>query len=151
MKRFQIKRRPLADSVLSSLEPEDIDYQERDSQGLYFRVKATGTKSWILRYKTPAGKWTQKGLGGYPAVSGKQARAKAAELLQRLSDGLSVSPEPEHVKDLDLTVTELSALFFEHKQALGRKEQTLSQLNNMLYRHICPVLGDRSVKEVTRL
>ena len=41
MKRSAIKRRPLADSVLSALEPDDKDYRERDSDGLYFRGRRT--------------------------------------------------------------------------------------------------------------
>ena len=51
MKRSQIKRRPLADITLNSLEPEDKDYREFDEQGLYFRIKANGSKSWELRFK----------------------------------------------------------------------------------------------------
>ena len=45
MKRSQIKRRPLADTVLSSLEPENKDYRELDGDGLYFCVKKDGAKS----------------------------------------------------------------------------------------------------------
>ena len=51
MKRSAIKRKPLADSVLSALEPDAKDYRERDSDGLYFRVQKNGGKSWLLRYK----------------------------------------------------------------------------------------------------
>ncbi len=39
MKRSQIKRRPMADTVLASLEPEVKEYRELDGDGLYFRVK----------------------------------------------------------------------------------------------------------------
>ncbi|CRM41448.1 hypothetical protein [Pseudomonas sp. 58 R 3] len=35
MKRTDIKRRPLADTTLSSLEPEAGAYRELDSLGLY--------------------------------------------------------------------------------------------------------------------
>lgn len=51
MKRSQIKRRPLADTVLASLEPEPKEYRELDGDGLYFRVKPDGSKSWQLRCK----------------------------------------------------------------------------------------------------
>ena len=57
------------------------------NNGLYFRVKPDGQKSWQLRYKTPAGKWSWLGLGGYPSVSGSQAREKAAELRADMADG----------------------------------------------------------------
>lgn len=46
MKRSEIKRRPLADTTLASLESEAAAYRELDSAGLYFRVKPNGGKSW---------------------------------------------------------------------------------------------------------
>ncbi|KAA8560456.1 hypothetical protein FX985_00499 [Pseudomonas extremaustralis] len=42
MKRAEIKRRPLSDIVLASLEPDIKEYREQDGNGLYFRVKADG-------------------------------------------------------------------------------------------------------------
>ena len=49
MKRTQIKSRPLKDTVLNGLEPEEKEYRELDSNGLYFRVKPNGNKSWQLQ------------------------------------------------------------------------------------------------------
>jgi integrase len=90
MKRTAIKKRPLSDTTLSSLEPEDKDYRELDSLGLYFLVQKKGTKSWQLRYKKQDGKWSWIGLGPYPAISGVLARKKARELLVKLSNGEEV-------------------------------------------------------------
>ena len=50
MKRSEIKRRPLSDTVLAGLEPDTKEYREQDGNGLYFRVKPDGQKSWQLRY-----------------------------------------------------------------------------------------------------
>ena len=44
MKRTEIKRRPLSDTVLANLEPESKEYRELDGDGLYFRVKPDGKK-----------------------------------------------------------------------------------------------------------
>ncbi|EFF82163.1 hypothetical protein HMP0015_2350 [Acinetobacter haemolyticus ATCC 19194] len=49
MKRAAIKKRPLSDTVLANLEPEEKDYRERDTGPLYFLVQKTGKKSWQLR------------------------------------------------------------------------------------------------------
>lgn len=87
MKRSEIKRRPLADTILAGLEPENAVYREHDGQALYFRVKPNGSKSWELRYKKPDGKWSWLGLGSYPEVSGANARQKAAELRSDTADG----------------------------------------------------------------
>lgn len=51
MKRTDIKRRPLADTTLSSLEPEAGTYRELDSPGLYFRVKPNGQKLDYPRFR----------------------------------------------------------------------------------------------------
>lgn len=39
VKRSEIKRRPLSDTVLASIEPETREYRELDGNGLYLRVK----------------------------------------------------------------------------------------------------------------
>lgn len=87
VKRSDIKRRPLSDTVLASIEPETREYRELDGNGLYLRVKPDGQKSWQLRYKNQQSKWSLMGLGGYPQVSGLLARKKAAELRKEIADG----------------------------------------------------------------
>ena len=62
MKRADIKRRPLADTVLATLEPELKEYRELDGNGLYIRVKPDGNKSWQLRYKKANGHGLGLGL-----------------------------------------------------------------------------------------
>lgn len=80
MKRHDIKRFPLSDTTLNALEPETKIYRVCDGNGLYFRVKPNGQKSWELRYKKEDGKWSFLGLGSYPAISGAQARRKARQM-----------------------------------------------------------------------
>jgi integrase len=91
MKRSEIKRRPMADTVLATLEPEGKEYRELDGNGLYLRVRPDGSKSWQLRYKKPDGKWSWLGLGGYGKgdhqLTGAQARQKAAELQADAAEG----------------------------------------------------------------
>lgn len=87
VKRSEIKRRPLSDTVLASIEPETREYRELDGDGLYLRVKPDGQKSWQLRYKNQQSKWSWMGLGGYPQVSGSLARKKAAELRKEIANG----------------------------------------------------------------
>jgi len=149
MKRSQIKRRPLADSVLKTLEPEASDYREKDSPGLYFTVKARGNKSWVLRYKRPNGKWAWKGLGGYPAVSGKRARALAAELLDQAADGedLALIGKEEEPKPM---FKEAAEEWFDRKVKEGRVAGSLKQYRLYLNKDIYPVIGNKALDEVTR-
>ena len=87
MKRQDVKKRPLSDTVLLNLEPESVVYRVLDGKGLYLRVKPGGQKSWELRYKRHDGKWTWLGLGSYPRVSGALARKQADELNADIAAG----------------------------------------------------------------
>lgn len=149
MKRSQIKRRPMADSVLNSLEPDTKDYQERDSEGLYFRVKTNGGKSWVLRYKRPSGKWAWKGLGGFPGVSGKRAREMAREYLDRAANGedLALDNQPEVPKHMFRDAAEE---WYDRKVKAGRVKGSLKQYRLYLEKDIYPVIGKKALDEVTR-
>ncbi|MBD9563858.1 Arm DNA-binding domain-containing protein [Pseudomonas sp. PDM24] len=76
MKRADIKKRPISDTALASLEPEPREYRELDGHGLNFRVKPNGQKGWLLRHKKPDGRWGWHGLGAYPDTPAKIARSR---------------------------------------------------------------------------
>ena len=151
MKRSQIKRRPLADTVLSSLEPDDKDYRELDGNGLYFRVKKNGAKSWNLRYKKPDGRWSWLGLGGFPAVSGKGARKRAQELQQMASDGVDLSTlGKEQETQHEYTFEEAAEAWILRKQQTGLSHGTLRQMRLYLDRDVLPALGRKAISQVSR-
>ncbi|MFH3766375.1 hypothetical protein WAI06_18935, partial [Acinetobacter baumannii] len=54
MKRTEIKRRPLSDTVLANLEPESKEYRELDGEGLYFRALYTTNFTEPLSYQGSA-------------------------------------------------------------------------------------------------
>jgi hypothetical protein len=58
-----------------------------DGGGLYLRVSATGTKSWVFRFQLD-GKRRDMGLGPYPDVSLARAREKAIGHRQLRYDGV---------------------------------------------------------------
>jgi len=57
-----------------------------DGRGLVLRVRNDGYVSWVLRFKR-GGRSREMGLGPYPEVSLKEARAKAREARQQIRDG----------------------------------------------------------------
>lgn len=152
MKRSEIKRRPLADTVLAGLEPEAKEYRELDGDGLYFRVKPDGSKSWQLRYKKTDGKWSWLGLGGYGTgdhqLTGEQARRKARELRDGTSKGGSIMATKRAKKAAELEAANSS---FEH---LSREwhatkcktwsEGTAVRTIGALEKHVFPVFGKRA-------
>ena len=152
MKRTAIKRRPLADTTLAGLEPDAKEYRELDSNGLYFRVKPDGQKSWQLRYKTPAGKWSWLGLGGYPSVSGSQAREKAAELRADMADGKNPIATKQARKSAELaaannTFEALGREWFETRRHAW-EDGTAKRIIGALELHVFPVFGKRLYAEI---
>ena len=151
MKRSQIKRRPLADTVLASLEPEPKEYRELDGDGLYFRVKPDGSKSWQLRYKKADGKWSWLGLGGYGAgdhqLTGEQARRKVRELRDNTAKGGSVLATKQAQKAAELeaannTFERLAREWYSAKCKTwtgGTAVRTIGALE----KHVFPVFGKR--------
>jgi len=151
VKRSQIKRRPLADTVLSSLEPEPKEYRELDGDGLYFRVKPDGSKSWQLRYKKADGKWSWLGLGGYGVgdhqLTGEQARRKVRELRDNTAKGGSVLATKQAQKAAELeaannTFERLAREWYSAKCKTwtgGTAVRTIGALE----KHVFPVFGKR--------
>jgi integrase len=150
VKRSAIKRRPLADSVLSALDLDAKDYRERDSAGLYFRVQKNGSKSWLLRYKRPCGTWAWKGLGGYPGVSGKLAREKARDLLNHSSGGKDLVHMSSCVQE-KMTFKEAAEDWYDRKVKAGRVAGSLKQYGLYLNKDIYPAIGHKALDAVTRL
>ena len=151
MKRADIKRRPLADTTLASLEPEASVYRELDGNGLYFRVKPNGQKSWELRYKKPDGKWSWLGLGGYGKgshqLTGVQARKKAAELQEDAAEGKNPLATKRARKAAE---EEAANNTFEHlarewyaTKCKGWSEGTAVRTIGALEKHVFPVFGKR--------
>jgi Arm DNA-binding domain len=71
--------------------------KHRDSPNLILRVDARGNKSFAFRYAIDGTECTL-GLGGYPAVSLAEARAKAIPLRKQLIDGIDLKAKRGRVR-----------------------------------------------------
>ncbi|WP_223516340.1 tyrosine-type recombinase/integrase [Pseudomonas sp. GL-B-19] len=152
MKRSEIKRRPLADTVVSTLEPEVKEYRENDGDSLYLRVRPDGNKSWQLRYKKADGKWSWLGLGSYPAVSGAMARKKAAELRADAAQGsnpLATKRARKAAEDeaAGHTFESLAREWYAAKRK-SWSDGTAVRTIGALELHVFPVFGKRIYREI---
>jgi len=147
MKRSEIKRRPLSDTVIANLEAELKEYRELDGNGLYIRVKSDGNKSWQLRYKKPNGKWSWLGLGGYPGISGQLARKKAKELLDDVSRGENpiITKQERKLQELEQNNATFEILAREWLETKVNTwvHDTMTRNKGALEKHIFPIFGKR--------
>jgi integrase len=147
MKRTQIKRFPIADTALESLEPEAKEYRIKDSESLYFRVAPSGKKSWVFRYKREDGKWSWISLGSYPLVSGAKARKKARELLNDIVDGKNPVFTKKQKQEKELSERKDLFKALAHEWLTIRQgnwvEATFVRNKGALEKHIFPKFGHR--------
>lgn len=155
MKRSEIKRRPLSDTTIASLEPEDKAYREHDGQGLYLRVKPTGQKLWEFRYKKPNGKWSWLGLGPYPSVSGALAREKAQEARTLTAKGVDPVTHKKVTAAADKAKAEntfklLAMEWFESRKA-NWSEGYQTRVIGALKLHVFPTMGGRPYVDIASM
>lgn len=147
MKRQDIKKRPMSDTTLASLESEEKEYRELDSNGLYFRVMPNGKKSWLFRYKKPNGKWSWLGIGSYPEIGGQLARKKAQELITDMGKGENpiITKQERKAKELENSNAIFEALAREWLDTKQEKwvQDTMIRNKGALEKHIFPVMGKR--------
>ncbi|MDY7558988.1 tyrosine-type recombinase/integrase [Pseudomonas sp. CCC3.2] len=159
MKRSDIKRRPMADTTLSSLEPEATAYREIDGSGLYFRVKPNGSKSWELRYKKLDGKWSWLGVGGYGTGEGQylgaQARIKSEELRSDAAQGNNpiVTKQARKAAEIEAAndTFEIMAREWYSSRLANWDAGTAKRIIGALERHVFPTFGKRSYNNISSM
>lgn len=152
MKRTAIKKRPLSDTALASLDPENKDYRELDGNGLYFRVQPNGKKSWLFRYKKSDSKWSWLGLGAYPMVSASSARKRASELQDSIAKGQAVqtkvTAKEKQIFEVNMMFCTLMNDWLATK--IGNWDTvTYDKAVKSIDRHIIPEFGHRDYSEIT--
>lgn len=73
--------------TIEAAKPREAPYRLSDGAGLLLMVKPTGAKVWLARV-TVGGKRRDMGLGGYPTVTLKEAREKAATARKQVTNGV---------------------------------------------------------------
>ena len=118
-----------------------------DGQGLYLQVDPSGSRRWIQRLVI-GGRKRELGLGGYPLVSLKEARAQALanrRLARRGGDPLA---EKRRARTTP-TFTDAAARVLEQKRAGWRNPKHALDWPASLERYVFPNIGQRRVSEVT--
>lgn len=125
--------------------------------GLYF-YKRDESRSWVLRAQIrslvndePVVKRRDIGLGSYPAVSVKQARDDARELLRQIMSGIDPVSEKRRLRSSAVKVKTFkqSALeFIEMKSPEWRNKKHGQQWANTLTKYAFPIIGQTPINEI---
>jgi len=128
-----------------------------DGGGLYVKVTAGLTKSWIFRFSWH-GRRPEIGLGSYPQVSLAQARALAAECRDALARGEDPRERPHAPVDAPpaptppsqgTTFDEAARRYVDAHEASWRNPKHRQQWRNTLTSYVNPVIGAKDVAAIT--
>ena len=132
--------------------PIDRDCKLYDEKGLYILIALSGSKRWYLKYRF-MGSEKKLGLGHYPAVSLKAARAKRDEARALIDEGKDPSQERQARRLLakatnDNTFGVVGREFLDKRAAEGLAEATKTKMEWMFGQLERP-LGKVPVSEIT--
>ena len=130
-----------------------------DGNGLYLLVQPGGTKSWVLRMQQ-AGFRTDRGLGGYPAVTLAEARNLAEEMRVKVrkaghaprKDRQPVeAPRGASTWSNSPTFEQVARRFHETNAGAGgwTSDKNVSAWMGRAENHLFPVIGKQPIDQVT--
>ena len=122
--------------------------------GLYLKVKDTGTKSWILRVKV-GDRRKDYGLGGHPDVPLEDARRRARETRELIRQGIDPLNAKRAAKDAlraadakRMTFDQAAAACHKSKSREFRNRKHAAQWKATLDRYASPIIGSLPVEQV---
>ncbi|MBF0383833.1 MAG: integrase arm-type DNA-binding domain-containing protein [Magnetococcales bacterium] len=125
-----------------------------DGDGLYLRVSATGTKSWIFRYRDH-GRLRDHGLGTLSTINLAEAREVARQCRKLRLQGLD--PIEEKKRRLTaakieaakaISFAECAASYIETHRTGWKNAKHAKQWGSTLSTYVYPVFGDLPVAEI---
>lgn len=109
--------------------------------GLYLQITPSGTRSWIFRFSF-AGKRHEMGLGAYPVLALKDARAKAMEYRRAIADGRNPLQERRAAAQAaGITFEEAAERYLAAHEASWRNPKHRQQWRNTLEAYALPSIG----------
>ena len=123
-----------------------------DGDGLTLRVGTNGKRSWVLRY-TWDGKPANLGLGSYPGVGLKEARALAAERRAEAAEGSKPSGgrllAPVKLSTPAMpTFREITEEVIELRRPTWKSARHGTQWTQSLTNHAFPAIGDMPIDKI---
>lgn len=155
----------LSDVKIRTASTADRDLFLSDGAGLYVRVRKSGTKLWLYRYKVgTTTRWHE--IGSYPSVSLTYARAEAARLAVMRREG--IDPVERRQEELAAKEAEAQSKAAEKERLACRrtleqaarswfaapgkrsKKPKSEELVRSFERDVFPIIGSKHLEDVTK-
>ena len=149
----------LTKRIVDSAKPDaqrDVFLWDDELRGLGLRVKPNGKRSFFIQYRNRNGRSRRFTIGQYGHLTPDEARRKAQKLLATVIDGND--PAAQRAADrAAMTIAELCDEYFDKaergliitRRRKIKKASTLYTDRGRIERHIKPLIGRRTVKDLT--
>jgi integrase len=135
----------------------DVFLWDDDLAGFGLRIKPSGARSFLIQYRNRNGRSRRMTIGRYGVLTAEQARATAKIALGRVTAG--DDPAEQRAADRTaMTVAELCreylekaerGLILDRRTGRPKKKSTLYIDRGRIDRHIIPLVGNRTVRDLT--
>jgi site-specific recombinase XerD len=135
------------DCLKADPEGRDVTYFDAEIRGFGVRVKPSGAKSYVLKYRNRFGQQRKFHIARVGDITPEQARDKATKLRGRIADG----KDPVNDRNSERNAVTVAQLCDEYLDAeKGRiKASTLAMDKSRINRHVKPLLGSKAVAGLT--
>ena len=148
----------LTKAAIDKLKPNpatDVFRWDDDLPGLGLRLKPSGVRTFLIQYRNKHGRSRRLAIGRYGVVTPEEARKRAKVLLGAVAAG----DDPAELRAADrqaMTVAELCDEYLAKakagqvltRQGKSKRTSTLATDTGRIERHIKPLLGHRTVKDL---
>ncbi len=144
-------QRKLTKRMIDAQQPDpdgrDVTYFDSEIRGFGVRVKPSGAKSYVLKYRNRFGQQRKFHIARVGDITPDQARDRAIKLRGRIAEG----KDPVHDRNSERNAVTVGQLCDEYLEAeRGRiKASTLAVDKSRIERHVKPLLGSKSVASLT--
>lgn len=137
----------LSKKLVDELKPKPKDYFVWDDQvkGFGVRVKPSGTRSYIVQYRTKRGKARRLTIGKHGTISTKDARKRALQLLSEVLLGTDPMERAKEIREA-YSIRELAEEYLDRRKT----EKIITEDERILRKDIIPQLGNVLAAEVTK-
>ena len=143
---------PLSDAKIRTLKSKEKDFKVADTGGLFLLMKASGSKSWRVKYRIN-GKERLLVIGDYPAISLAQARATRDAAKAELAAGSDPNEAKQELKrikqEVDAETFEKQAKAYTLKTVKEGKANATLVKAEWLLGMACADFGNKPIAQIT--